>query len=304
MKRKKKKPAPAPQKKKSAPAKRKQQPQPRPQPKRKASPPAPAKRKAQPKRKAAPAQPKRKAAPAQPKRKAAPAPAKRKARSAPAPAPAPAPTVTAALSVIAHGRTQAQAAKALGVSVRTLQRYRKGESKPPAKVIKKAERKAAEKLKRAREGNRKRRAVIPSTKYDFQATRQTRYDPKDMQRKKRVDAKTILIDIDAAPVEYVAELVEKLQAKGVRAFRVVYMLPAGQTDYRKQKYDIDVHTSTNWAAFDSGDFDDPVGVFDWFENNVHGNHLFMVITDDKNSDPKGGKTKTKRKGKGKTKRKN
>lgn len=175
-----------------------------------------------------------------------------------------------------------EAAKKLRVSVSTVSKWKDGRGRPGTKKLAKRLTKESAKVRKKLQGQGKSKSQkfkTPNLKVIIPAQRQTRIDPKDKKGKRRVPSNTVSFSVAKTRLVDMADLIQYYSRKGV-AFRVVYELPAGKTDYNKQKYKDKRHVSTTWEYIGQSRFQTREGIFEFLEELQRiGKLLYIVFTD-------------------------
>jgi len=194
-------------------------------------------------------------------------------------------TVDRVLTVL-QTRTQKQAAKFLNVSERTIRRWKNEGVEPTAphrEILVERSSRERTRLRRqaAREG-----FVLPDTRVQLPGRRQTRLDPRDPKRQRRIPSDTVIYKVDKSRMADMLALMQSYRDQG-GAFRVVHELPAGKTDYTKQKYGKKRNVSTTWESIAQSRFQSDDGVLDFLQDLKQiGKLLYIVFTLPKKRKPR------------------
>lgn len=231
---------------------------------------------------------KRKAAPA-PVKKSAPSSQARRAKVVARSKSAPRKKAPVKLSVSDRVKTllqihsPAKVAKALKVSASTLRRYRDGKGKPGDKKTEKRLVKESSKARKKilNQGKSKEQGFkTPKLRVPLVGKRQTRRDA--MNADKRIQGNTIIYNVSRVGLGEIAELLSAYRDSRRRMvlFRVVYLLPAGKSDYNKVKYSKPKNSSTEWVDLLDPQFSGVDGILEFLQDiQRRGKLLHVVVTD-------------------------
>jgi len=142
-------------------------------------------------------------------------------------------TTAQRVQLVRTGRTQAEAAQLLGVSVRTIRRWeREGVTPKDDSKLRQASNNARRRLMRSKGAGR-----VPALPVPPVTQRQKRIDPRDPRSStdpknaRRINADTVSHTVRGWSVEQIAQLL-RWYAERNGQIRLVYRVPAGGTEYK------------------------------------------------------------------------
>ena len=178
-------------------------------------------------------------------------------------------------------RTQKQAAAKLGVSERTVRRWKNEgvQPTPPHRktLIEKDQRvRAYYKSVARREG-----FDAPSLPVQPPAGRQTRWD---LKREHRVPSNTVIVDVRKMPIEDQLQAVKAYRDATRRmrapALRAVHKLSVGHKDHTGRtvtRKRAKRHGSTMWESFEQSRFQSDEGILDWLREVKEIGHILHLV---------------------------
>jgi transcriptional regulator with XRE-family HTH domain len=188
-------------------------------------------------------------------------------------------TVRDKVALLATRYTQKQIAEKLGVSTRTVRRW-KNENVQPARVQTEAKLRslAASVRKTLQAQARKARAPLPNVPVPPKARRVLRLDPSDPKLVRRIDSDTVSYDVRGMSMQDIRAILRWLRDRD-RIVRVIYKIPKGGTSLGGRDYLKGGQSSTEWEA-DFGMFtDDEIDAWmgDLFAG--HRRMLYIMVAD-------------------------
>lgn len=187
-----------------------------------------------------------------------------------------------------QSRTQKEVAKKLGVSERTIRRW-KNENVQPCRGYEKKLTVAASRERRSlREKAERQGFKQPDVPVPLPARRQTRIDPRDPKKERRIPSDTVIYNVEKARLSDVLALLQSYRKTG-SAFRVIYQLKPGVDssvpggmDKGERKKALRRHQSTAWEFIDQRRFESADGFLDYLNEILEiGKAAHVVFTDPK-----------------------
>lgn len=183
------------------------------------------------------------------------------------------------VALLATRYTQKQIAEKLGVSVRTVRRWKNENVQPARPETLEAIRKTAETVRRtlAREA-RKARAPLPKVAVPPKTARIQRLDPTDPKLVRRIDSDTVSYDVRGMSMQDIRAILRWLRDRD-RIVRVIYKIPKGGTSLGGRDYLKGGQSSTEWEA-DFGMFtDDEIDAWMGELFAGHRRMLYIMVAD-------------------------
>jgi len=188
-------------------------------------------------------------------------------------------TVRDRVALLATRYTQKQIAEKLGVSVRTVRRW-KNEGVTPHSVQAQAKlRSLATSVRKTLQTQaRKARAPLPQVPVPPKARRVLRLDPSDPKLVRRIDSDTVSYDVRKMSEDDIRAILQWLRDRD-RIVRAIYKIPKGGTSLGGRDYPKGGQSSTDWEAdfgmFTDAEIDKWMGSMFAFKRSM----LYIMVAD-------------------------